>query len=123
MFHPKITSFFIIINIYHSLINELMIMSSLQTVVLTSSIIYHHNLIPNFRNYDIAISCSVIGHHIYIYSYYIIDDLKPGLFYCLAITSYFIGLKKNSDYMHGYLHIFGIIANIVLNKCIINSTL
>ena len=123
MFHPKITSFFIIINIYHSIINELYSISSLQTVVLTSSIIYHHNLIPNFRKYAIAISCSVIGHHFYIYSYYFVNDIKPSLFYCLAITSYFIGLKKNSDYMHGYLHIFGIIANILLNKCIINSTL
>ena len=123
MFHPKITSFFIIINIYHSLINELMIMSSLQTVVLTSSIIYHHNLIPNFRNYDIVITCSVITHHFYIYSYYILDDMKPSLFYCLAIISYFIGLQKNIDYMHGYLHIFGIIANILLNKCIINNSI
>ena len=75
MFHPKITSFFIIINIYHSLINELYVMSSLQIIVLTSSIIYHHNLINNFRYYDIAISCSVIAHHFYLYSYYFIDNL------------------------------------------------
>ena len=93
-------------------------MSSLQTVVLTSSIIYHHNLIKQFRNYDIGITCSVIGHHFYIYSYYILDDMKPCLFYCLAIISYFIGLQKNIDYMRGYLHIFGVIANILLNKCI-----
>lgn len=123
MFHPKITSFFIIINIYHSIINELYSMSSLQTVVLTSSIIYHHTLINNFRNYDIGITCSVIGHHFYIYSYYFLNDMKPSLFYCLAITSYFIGLKKNIDYMHGYLHIFGVIANILLNNCIINNSI
>jgi len=118
MFHPKITSFFIIINIYHSIINELYIMSLLQTVVFTSSIIYHHTLINNFRNYDIGIVCSVIGYHFYVYSYYFLNDMKPSIFYILAITSYFIGLNKNIDYAHGYLHIFGIIANILLNKCI-----
>lgn len=121
MFHPKITSFFIIINIYHSIINDLILMSSLQTIVLISSIIYHHNLITNFRNYDICIACSVITHHFYIYSYYIIDDLKPGIFYILSIMSYYIGLKKNIDYMHGYLHIYGVIANILLNECILNK--
>ncbi len=123
MFHPKITSFFIIINIYHSLLNELYIMSSLQTIVLTSSIIYHHNLIPHFRYYDIAITCSVITHHFYLYSYYFIDDLKPSLFYSLAISSYFIGVTQNIEYMHGYLHIFGIIANILLNQCLVNNKL
>ena len=96
-------------------------MSSLQTIVLASSIIYHHNLITNFRIYDICITCSVISHHFYIYSYYFIDDLKPSIFYILAITSYYIGVKKHIDYMHGYLHIFGIIANILLNNCLVNE--
>ena len=121
MFHPKITSFFIIINIYHSIINNLVLMSSLQTIVLISSIIYHHNLIPNFRNYDICIACSITSYHFYIYSYYFIEDLTPSIFYILALNSYYIGFKKNIDYMHGYLHIFGVIANILLNECIINS--
>ena len=121
MFHPKITSFFIIINIYHSIINNLILMSSLQTIVLASSIIYHHNLITNFRIYDICITCTVISHHFYIYSYYFIDDLKPSIFYILAITSYCIGVKKHIDYMHGYLHIFGVIANILLNNCLVNK--
>jgi hypothetical protein len=121
MFHPKITSFFIIINIYHSIINDLVLMSSLQSIVLISSIIYHHNLITNFRNYDICITCSVITHHFYIYSYYLIDDLKPGIFYILSIMSYYISVKKNIDYMHGYLHIYGVIANILLNECIIKN--
>ena len=123
MFHPKITSFFIIINIYHSIINNLILMSSLQTIVLASSIIYHHNLITNFRIYDICITCTVISHHFYIYSYYFIDDLKPSIFYILAITSYYIGVKKHIDYMHGYLHIFGVIANILLNECIVSRQL
>ena len=123
MFHPKITSFFIIINIYHSIINNLILMSSLQTIVLASSIIYHHNLITNFRIYDICITCTVISHHFYIYSYYFIDDLKPSIFYILAITSYYIGVKKHIDYMHGYLHIFGVIANILLNNCLVNNKL
>ena len=122
MFHPKITSFFIIINIYHSIINELYVMSALQTIVITSSIIYHHNIIHNFRNYDIGITCSVILHHFYIYSYYFLNDIKPSIFYSLAISSYIIGLKKNNDNMHSYLHIFGIIANILLNKCIIQNS-
>ena len=123
MFHPKITSFFIIINIYHSLINELYVMSSLQTIVLTSSIIYHHNLIRHFRYYDITIACSLITHHFYLYYYYIIDDWKPSLFYSLAIGSYVIGVKQNIEYMHGYLHIFGVIANILLNNCLVNNKL
>ena len=123
MFHPKITSFFIIINIYHSIINELYIMSSLQTIVLISSIIYHHKLIRHFRYYDIGIACSIISHHFYLYSYYFIDDWKPSLFYSLAIGSYVIGVKQNNDYMHGYLHIFGVIANILLNNCLVNNKL
>ena len=102
---------------------NLYIMSSLQIIVLTSSIIYHHNLINNFRYYDIAISCSVIAHHFYLYSYYFIDNLIPSIFYILAIISYFIGLKQNNDYMHGYLHIFGVIANILLNQCLVNNNL
>ena len=122
MFHPKITSFFIIINIYHSLINDLILMATLQTIVLISSIIYHHNLIEDFRNYDICIACSVIMHHFYIYSYFFLDNLKPCIFYILAIVSYFVGVEKNNEYMHGYLHIFGIIANILLNVCIVSNT-
>jgi hypothetical protein len=122
MFHPKITSFFIIINIYHSIINDLMLMATLQTIVLISSIIYHHNLIEEFRNYDICIACSITSYHFYIYSYYLIDDFKPCIFYILAISSYFIGVEKNNDYMHGYLHIFGIIVNILLNLSIVSNT-
>ena len=122
MFHPKITSFFIIINIYHSIINELYSISSLQTVVLTSSIIYHHNLIPNFRNFDILISNSVILHHFYLYSYYISFEyynLVPCIFYILAIGSYIAGRLYNNDIYHGYLHIYGVIANIMLNNCLV----
>ena len=80
-------------------------MSSLQTIVLASSIIYHHNLINNFRNYDICIACSITSYHFYIYSYYFIDDLTPGLFYVLAVNSYYIGLKKNIDYNHMFVNL------------------
>ena len=119
MFHPKITSFFIIINIYHSITNRLYFMACLETIVFISSIIYHHNLINDFRNYDIAISCSVILHHFYIYSYYFINDFKPSIFYILAIASYYSGVKLNNDNLHGYLHMFGILANILLNNCLL----
>jgi len=124
MFHPRITSFFIIINIYHSLIHNLYLMSSLQTIVLASSIIYHHNLISNFRNYDIMITCSVILHHFHTYFHYATSryDSAPALFYILAIGSYSLGVKYKCNYMHGYLHIFGVIANILLNNCIIMNS-
>lgn len=119
MFHPKITSLFISINIYHSICNDLYFMSFLQTIVLISSIIYHNNLINNFRNYDICITCSIIVYHLYIYLYYfLMIDLTPCIFYILGIRSYYLGVKINCNYMHGYLHIFGIIGNILVNNLI-----
>ena len=94
-------------------------MSSLQTIVLLSSVIYHNNLINNFRNYDICITCSIIAYHLYIYLYYfLMIDLTPGIFYILGIRSYYLGVKINCNYMHGYLHIFGIIGNILVNNLI-----
>jgi hypothetical protein len=122
MFHPKYTSFLICLNIIHSLCNELYIMTILQFFVLTTSIIYHHNLIPNFRNFDILISNSVILYHFYLYSYYISFEyynLVPCIFYILAIGSYIAGRLYNDDIYHGYLHIYGVIANIMLNNCLV----
>ena len=123
MFHPKYTSFLIILNIAHSLYNSLYFMSLLQTCVLTTSIIYHNNLIENFRNYDILVTISVILHHFYLYSYHISFEyyaILPSLFYVLAIGSYITSKTYNDDIYHGYLHIYGVIANILLNNCLVS---
>ena len=117
MFHPKYTSFLIIVNILYSIYNELYFHSFLETCVLTTSIIYHHNLIENFRNYDILVVNCVILHHFYLYSYHISSDkytIYPSIFYMLAIGSYISGKIFDNDIYHEYLHIYGVIANILL---------
>ena len=60
MFHPKYTSFLVLLNIIYSYCNSLYFNSFLESCVLVTSIIYHYNLIENFRNYDILIVNSVI---------------------------------------------------------------
>jgi hypothetical protein len=85
MFHPKYTSFLITLNILYSIYNRLYFNSFLETCVLVTSIIYHHNLIENFRNYDILIANSVALHHFYLYSYHISSDkytIYPLYFIC-----------------------------------------
>ena len=122
MFIPKYTSFLITLNILYSLYNELYFNSLLETCVLATSIIYHHNLIENFRNYDILVANSVILHHFYLYSYHISSDkytIYPSIFYMLAIYSYISGKLYDNDIYHGYLHIYGVIANILLVNCLI----
>jgi hypothetical protein len=132
MFHPKITSYFISINILHSLYNSLYTMAILETCVLATSIIYHNNIIPNFRKYDMIVANSIILHHFYLYSEYISNmnntnninnttNYTPALFYSLAIGSYISGRVYNEDRYHGYLHIYGIIANILLNTCLVSN--
>ena len=101
-------------------------MSLLQTCVLGTSIIYHNNLIENFRNYDIIVANSVILHHFYLYSYYISFEyyaMLPSFFYVLGIGSYIASkiYDHDDDIYHGYLHIYGVIANILLNNCVVNS--
>jgi hypothetical protein len=117
MFYPKYTLFLITLNILYSLYNELYFNSLLETFVLATSIIYHHNLIENFRNYDILVANSVILHHFYLYSYRISSDkytIYPSIFYMLAIYSYISGKLYDNDIYHGYLHIYDVIANILL---------
>jgi hypothetical protein len=117
MFHPKYTSFLITLNILYSIYNRLYFNSFLETCVLVTSIIYHHNLIENFRNYDILIANSVALHHFYLYSYHISSDkytIYPSIFYMLSIYSYICGRLYDSNICHGYLHIYGVIANILL---------
>ena len=118
MFHPKYTSFLISINVFHGLYIGLYLMTFLEACVFVSSIIYHHNLIYNFRNYDIILTNSVILHHFYLYSYHIFEDYLPLVFYILAIGSYISGRLYNNDIYHGYLHIYGVIANILLHNCL-----
>jgi len=124
MFHPKYTSFLISLNVLHSIYNSQYYISFLESCVLLSSIIYHHNLIPNFRYYDIVITNSAILHHTYLYSYHIsyeFYNLIPAFFYILAIGSYIFGRIHNCNIYHGYLHIYGVIANILLIRCILND--
>ena len=119
MFHPKYTLFLISINIFHSLYNSQYFISFLESCVITTSIIYHHNIIPNFRNYDILVTNSVTLHHFYLYSYHISFEYEkclPGVFYTLAIMSYISGKIYNNDKYHGYLHIYGVIANTLLKN-------
>ena len=119
MFHPKYTSFLISINIFHGLYMQLYLISFLESCVFVSSIIYHYKLIPNFRNYDIILTNSVILHHFYLYSYHIFEDYLPAIFYILAIGSYIFGCVYNNNIYHGYLHIYGVIANILLKNCLV----
>ena len=69
------------------------------------------------NNYDIILTNSVILHHFYLYSYHIFEDCLPAIFYSLAIVSYISGSLYNNDIYHGYLHIYGVIANILLKNC------
>lgn len=122
MFLPKYTLFLISINIFHSLYNSQFFVSLLEICVLISSIFYHYNLIDNFRNYDILITNSVILHHFILYYYHIsyeFETILPSIFYILAIISYIYGAICNNDIYHGYLHIFGVIANILSKKYLI----
>jgi hypothetical protein len=124
MFHPKYTSFLILLNILYSIYNELYFNSLLESCVLVTSIIYHHNLIENFRNIDIIVANSVILYHFYIYSYHISSDkytIYPSIFYMLAIYSYISGKLYNDNIHHGYLHIYGVIANILLINVLVGS--
>lgn len=117
MFQPKYTSFLILLNIIYSYCNGLFFNSFLESCVLATSIIYHHNLIENFRNYDIIVANSVILYYFYLYSYHISSEyyaLLPAMFYILAIKSYISGKIYDDDIQHGYLHIYGVIANILL---------
>ena len=122
MFLPKYTLFLISINIFHSLYNSQFFVSLLEICVLISSIFYHYNLIDNFRNYDILITNSVILHHFILYYYHIsyeFETILPSIFYILAILSYIYGAIYNDDIYHGYLHIFGVIANILSKKYLV----
>ena len=124
MFHPKYTSFLILLNIIYSYCNELYFNSFLESCVLVTSIIYHHNLIENFRNYDILIANSVILYYFYLYSYHISFEyygLLPAMFYILAISSYISGKIYDNSIQHGYLHIYGVIANILLINLVRNQ--
>ena len=117
MFHPKYTSFLVLLNIIYSYCNSLYFNSFLESCVLVTSIIYHYNLIENFRNYDILIVNSVILYYFYLYSYHISFEyhtLLPAMFYILAIKSYISGRIYDDNILHGYLHIYGLIANILL---------
>ena len=76
-----------------------------------------NNLIENFRNYDILVVNSVILYYFYLYSYHISSEyhtLLPAMFYILAIKSYISGRIYDDNILHGYLHIYGLIANILL---------
>jgi len=122
MFLPKYTLFLISINIFHSLYNSQFFVSLLEICVLISSIFYHYNLIDNFRNYDILITNTVILHHFILYYYHIsyeFETILPSIFYVLAILSYIYGAMYNDDIYHGYLHIFGVIANILSKKYLV----
>ena len=124
MFHPKYTSFLILLNIIYSYCNELYFNSFLESCVLVTSIIYHHNLIANFRKYDILIANSVILYYFYLYSYNISFEyygLLPAMFYILAISSYISGKIYDDSIQHGYLHIYGVIANILLINLLRNQ--
>ena len=124
MFHPKYTLFLITLNIFYSIYNELYFNSLLETCVLATSIIYHHNIIENFRKYDIIVTNSVILHHLYIYVYHITYDnytIYPSIFYMLSIYSYISGRLYDNDIYHGYLHIYGVIANILLVNLLVGG--
>ena len=57
-------------------------------------------------------------HYFNLYSYHISEDYLPAIFYILAIGSYISGCLYNNDIYHGYLHMYGVISNILLKNCL-----
>jgi hypothetical protein len=136
MFNPRYTSFLIIIYVFSSYYNSLYLLSSLGACVLTSSVIHHNKLIPNFRKFDVSFTFIVILYHLNLYAYTITRDYYtwlPSLFYVLGVFSYFLSLKIPMpdlppthifyDKYHGYYHICGLIGNLILVDCLKNNTL
>jgi hypothetical protein len=136
MINPRYTSFFIIFYVVYSCYNSFYLLASLGTCVLSTSIIHHNKLIPNFRKYDWPLTFIIILYHLNIYAYLITHDYYtwlPALFYVLGASSYYLSLttpKPNLppthlfyDTYHGYYHIYGLIGNLILINCIKNNNL
>jgi len=131
MFNPRYTSFLIIIYVLYSYYKSFYVLASLGTCVLTTSIIHHNKLMPNFRKYDLPLTFIIILYHLNVYAYHITHDYYtwlPCLFYVIGGCSYYLSLttpKPNlppthlfHDKYHGYYHISGLIGNILLINCI-----
>jgi hypothetical protein len=129
MINPKYTSFFIIINVVYSFFHSFYLLAFLEFCVMITSIIHHNGLITNFRKYDLTVTFSVILYHWCIYAYLITSNYYtwlPCIFYVIGISLYLLSdeynpIVKNNifvDKYHGYMHIFGLIANIFLINCL-----
>ena len=136
MFNPRYTSFLILFYVAYSCYHSLYLFASLGTCVLSTSIIHHNKLIPNFRKYDWPLTFIIILYHLNRYAYLITHDYYtwlPALFYVLGGFSYFLSLtmpKPNippthlfHDKYHGYYHIYGLIGNLLFINCLKNNNL
>ena len=136
MFNPRYTSFFILFYMVYSYYYSFYRLTALGSCVLTTSLIHHNKLIPNFRKYDLPVVFTALLYHLYLYAYLITNDYYtwlPCLFYVLGGFSYFLSLttpkpdlpKKHLFYdkYHGYYHIYGLIGNIIFINCLKNNNL
>ena len=136
MFNPRYTSFLISVYVFYSYYNSFYFLASISSGVLTTSIIHHNKLIPNFRFIDVSYSFTIILYHLYLYAYLITRDYYtwlPCLFYVLGGFSYFLSrttTKPNLppkhifyDKYHGYYHIYGLIGNLIFINCLKNNNL
>lgn len=136
MINPRYTPFLIFFNVLYSLHNSLSLLAFFEGCVLTTSIIHHNKLIPNFRKYDWPLTFIIMLYHFYVYAYLITRDYYtwlPSLFYVIGGSFYYLSLttpKPNLppthlfyDTYHGYYHISGLIGNLLLIDCIKNNNL
>lgn len=136
MFNPRYTSFLILVYVFYSYYYSFYLLASLGSCVLTTSIIHHNKLIPNFRAIDISLTFSIILYHLKLYAYLITYDYYtwlPAMFYVLGCFSYLLSLTKPKpklspkhlfyDKYHGYYHISGLVGNLIFIKCLKNNRL
>jgi hypothetical protein len=117
----KISLWLILFSAYDAYLLKLYSLSFFQMMIFITSLIYHNNLIKNFRIIDIIIVQIGLFFHIYSFTK---ESKKNGmcmLMYGFGIYSYLLSRILNEEEYHCGVHIFPVIGNLLLHRMIINN--
>ena len=115
----EISSIFLISNIFFTIYNCNYVLLLSEIPIATTSILYHHKLVPNIKIIDIMFGQQAFWHHMYFAYYY--SYLSIYLFVLCPIL-YIISLKfhyKNEFYIsevfHASIHYTLSLGTVILN--------
>ena len=115
---PRFTIFSVILSLFHGYYYGIYFLAILQSIILISGIIYHHNIIKCkiYRYIDILIVIYSLYYHM---DYYNKCEKNSYLFlslYLLGIVFYFVSLYTQNNKYHCGIHILPVLGNIVLHN-------